>query len=77
MSTDLVAHSSGFDVAVIEPLSSLSDRIARTDFVPASLRGKPEAVLAAMLTGEELGIKPMTSLQKIHVIEADRGLHPN
>lgn len=74
MSTDLVAHSGGFDVAVIEPLSSLSDRIARTDFVPAALRGKPEAVLAAMLTGEELGIKPMTSLQKIHVIEGRPGL---
>jgi hypothetical protein len=47
----------------------LAERIARTDFVPTALRGKPEAVLAAILTGHELGIGAMQSLSKIHVIE--------
>jgi hypothetical protein len=73
-STDLVRPTSGFDVAVIAPLADLAERICRTEFVPTSLRSKPEATLAAMLTGEELGIKPMTALQKIHVIEGRPGL---
>lgn len=48
---------------------TLATRIAGTEFVPSALRGKPEAVLAAMLTGHELGIPPMQSLAKIHVID--------
>lgn len=47
----------------------LAAKIARTEFVPGSLRGKPEAVLACMLTGHELGIGPMQALAKIHVID--------
>lgn len=47
----------------------LAQRIARTDFVPTALRGKPEAVLAAILTGHEVGIGAMQALSKIHVIE--------
>lgn len=48
---------------------SLAGTIANTDFVPRALRGKPEAVLACILTGNELGVGPMQSLSKIHVIE--------
>lgn len=47
----------------------LSHRLAGTEFVPAALRNKPEAVLACILSGHELGIGPMQSLQKIHVID--------
>lgn len=47
----------------------LAQRIARTEFVPAALRGKPEAVLACMLAGHEVGISPMQALSKIHVID--------
>ncbi len=73
--TDLVpATRTGFDLAVVAPLSDLAERICRTDFVPPAFRGKPEATLAAMLTGDELGIKPMTALQKIHVIDGRPGL---
>lgn len=43
--------------------------IARTDFVPAALRGRPEAVLAAVLYGRELGLEPMQSLAHIDVID--------
>ena len=45
------------------------ENIARTEFVPASLRGKPMACLAAIFTGRELGIGPMTSLRQIAVID--------
>jgi hypothetical protein len=54
----------------------LAQRIARTEFVPAALRGKPESVLAAILFGRELGIGPMQSLQAIHVIEGRPGASP-
>lgn len=47
----------------------LAVAIAKTEFVPTSLRGRPEAVMAAVLAGNELGLPPMTSLSKVHVIE--------
>lgn len=47
----------------------LAQRLAGTEFVPAALRNRPEAVLACVLTGDELGIRPMQALAKIHVIE--------
>ncbi len=43
--------------------------IAETDMVPKALKGKPHAMLAAILYGRELGLEPMTSLQEINVIE--------
>jgi hypothetical protein len=48
---------------------TLAQRIAQTDFVPPPLRGKPEAVLACILTGHEAGLSPMQSLAKINIIE--------
>lgn len=47
----------------------LAQHIARTEFVPSALRGKPEAVMAAILTGHEVGIGAMQALSKIHVID--------
>lgn len=47
----------------------LAQRLGQTDFVKSNMRGKPEAVLAAILMGDELGIGPMQSLSKIDVIE--------
>lgn len=48
---------------------AIAQRIARTEFVPEALRGKPEAVLACIMAGHELEISPMQSLQEIHVIK--------
>ena len=47
----------------------LAQRISQTPFVPGALRGKPEAVLACVLYGAELGLGPMQSLASIHVID--------
>ncbi len=43
--------------------------IANTDFVPKALRNKPNAILASILTGRELGLGPMESLRSIDVID--------
>jgi hypothetical protein len=58
---------SSIELAV--PAFALAQRIASTEFVPESLRNRPEAVLASILAGHEVGIGPMTSLAKIHVIK--------
>lgn len=55
--------------ATVPQALELADRIAGTEFVPSGLRNRPEAVVAAMLTGVELGLPPMTALSKIHVVD--------
>jgi hypothetical protein len=45
------------------------ETISRTEFVPAALRNKPAACLAAILTGRELGLGPMESLRQIAIID--------
>lgn len=75
----MTIHRSGDNLpAVVDSTSSftllpsamtLARQVAGTDFVPKALRGKPEQVLACILTGHELGVGPMMALSKIHVIE--------
>lgn len=43
--------------------------ISKTEFVPSALRNKPEAILACILTGRELGMGPMESLRTIDMID--------
>ena len=43
--------------------------ISETEFVPGALRGRPDAVLAAVLYGRELGLGPMESLAHVDVID--------
>lgn len=62
-----ITRLSTFDVL---PMAvELARNVAMTNFVPKDLRGKPEAVVAAILQGHELGLPPMASLNKIHVID--------
>ena len=70
------------NIEVSRPLSpaevswKTAQRISGTPFVPSAFRGKPEAVFAAILFGEELGIGPMQALSSIHVIEGKPGMSP-
>lgn len=52
-----------------EAITAIAVRMASTQFVPESYRGKPDTVAAAILTGREMGIGPMQSLRDIHMID--------
>lgn len=56
-------------LAMVAPASGLANELARTNFVPSALRGKPAEILACILTGDELDLPPMTALKSVHVIE--------
>jgi hypothetical protein len=49
--------------------AKIATSLANTSFIPASLRGKPHDVTAAILTGQELGLKPMASLRSLDIIQ--------
>lgn len=46
----------------------LADMLANSDMVPKDFRGKPGNVLIAIQWGQEVGLKPLQSLQNIAVI---------
>jgi len=52
-----------------EATLAVARQISATQFVPESYRGKPESVVAAILTGREMGIGPMQSMRQIHMID--------
>ena len=52
----------------------LATRLAGTSFVPASMRGKPIEVMAAILAGLELGFQPMAALRSMDVIQGTPAL---
>lgn len=51
----------------------VAQSIAKTDFAGA-FRGKPDEITAAILTGQELGLKPMAALKAIDVIQGTPAL---
>jgi hypothetical protein len=61
-------------VPVLAHVADLASKIANSPFVPEGLRGSVPATAAAILTGRELGIPPMTALANIHVIKGKTGL---
>lgn len=69
MSTEIALYNDPFEGDFIEKAWGLAARIAKTSFVPDVFRNKPEETLAAILSGREIGIGPMQSLQKINVIK--------
>lgn len=62
-----LTERSTFDI--LGQAAELAQKIAPTEFVPTALRNKPAAVVAAILTGHEVGLPPMASLSNIHIIE--------
>ena len=77
-STEIELHQNGHlaerDIvdgwlAVASDVIKLANVIAPTDFVPDAYRDNPPAVAAAILTGRELGIGPLTSLRHVQVVK--------
>jgi hypothetical protein len=64
-----VANDTDSWTTVLTEVATLAGRICDTPFVPDGLRGSAPAVAAAILSGRELGLGPMTSLANIHVIK--------
>jgi hypothetical protein len=54
--------------------AQIARSLAKTSFVPLSLRNKPEDITAAILAGQELGMKPMATLRSIDVIQGTPAL---
>ncbi len=52
----------------------IAHSLAATSFVPASLRGKPQDITAAILAGQELGLQPMATLRSLDVIQGTPAL---
>jgi hypothetical protein len=55
--------------------AELATTLCKTSFVPADFRGKPEETAAAILTGAQMGIGPMTALRSMHVIKGRVGMY--
>jgi hypothetical protein len=51
----------------------VAQSLAKTDFA-GQYRNKPDEITAAILTGQELGLKPMTALKSIDVIQGQPAL---
>lgn len=66
-----IDQRSSFDL--LPTAFQMAEKLARTEFVPAALRGKPDSIMACILTGHEMGISPMQALAKIHIIEGRPG----
>lgn len=69
MNTDIATRDVDGWAPMLPAVGNLAGKIAGTNFVPKSLRGKPDEVAACILTGRELGIGPMESLSKIFVVD--------
>lgn len=68
-STEIARPDHAGWVEMLGPAHELATAICRTDFVPTALRNKPEATMAAILYGNEVGVGPMQALAKIHIVE--------
>jgi hypothetical protein len=58
----------GMEVQSFDAMYRMANALANSGMVPDHFKAKPAAVLAAMQTGAEIGLAPMTALQWICVI---------
>jgi hypothetical protein len=52
----------------------IAKSLAKTNFVPQSLKGSAENVVAAILAGHELGLRPMAALRSLDIIQGTPAL---
>jgi hypothetical protein len=59
----------GFELMNLGEAEQFAAKIARSGLMPADLRNKPEDVLVVLVTGHELGLRPMQAIRSVHVIQ--------
>lgn len=69
MSNEVAVRDVDSWAPMLPAVGDLAGKISGTSFVPKGLRGKPAETAACILAGREIGIGPMESLQKIHVVD--------
>lgn len=74
---ELAPAGDGSTFGLMPRAAQLARTIAGTSFVKKSLRNDVPAITAAILTGYELGLKPMQSLALIDVIDGNPSLTAN
>jgi len=82
LSTKLTADAANISVAKggvqltsMKELTNFARLILQSGFAPKEYQGKPAAVIIAIQTGAELGLKPLQSLQGIAVINGKPSLY--
>ena len=77
MSKEIERYRETDDWAPMMPkIANLAKYVSATEFVPKGLRDRPAAVAAAILTGREIGLPPMTAMAHIDVIEGMPTMDP-
>jgi hypothetical protein len=56
-------------VYVAQKTHQIALSLAKTSFVPTSMRGRPDEICGAILAGRELGLEPMAALRSIDIID--------
>lgn len=54
--------------------NQIAKSLAKTSFVPATMKNKPEDITAAILAGDELGLRPMAALRSMDIIQGTPAL---
>lgn len=73
----IIDSTLGKFVADLHAAYTVAQSLAKTSFVPAQFKGKPEEVAAAICVGAEIGLSPMASLRSIDVINGVPTLRAN
>ena len=55
----------------------IAESLVKTSFVPASMKDKPGEATAAILTGQEIGLRPMAALRSIDLIQGVPAMRAN
>jgi hypothetical protein len=67
--TALQPRLQGFVLTTFEQVDAMAKRLAESDLLPKTLKGRPADVAIILLTGIEFGLQPMAAIRGINVIE--------
>jgi hypothetical protein len=62
------SHSGFMQVDTLDKAMEIANLISKTSFCPKAMTGKPSDIVLALQLGQELGLKPLQSIQNIAII---------